>query len=315
MPQMTLTQTRVIDPVLTTIAQAMPDTAGFVGKLLFPTVSVNQRGGKIIQFGKEAYQIYTNLQRAPGTNTKRVQFGYSSSPYSLDDYSLEGLVPVELLQEARAVPGIDLASQAVRTVQSIVEIRLEKQQADLATNAANYGASSKVTLSGTSQWSDYSGTSAPSKDINTGREAIRAQTGRYPNLAIIPAAVMSALMQHPAIIDRIKYTGRDSITTDMLATLWNIPRVVVAQGVYYDDAGVQKDMWGKSVILTYSELSSIATVGLPSYGYTYRLSGYPIVEPPYLERNPKSWIYPVTDVVTPVLTSSIAGYIIINAVA
>ena len=54
---------------------------------------------------------------------------------------------------------------------------------------------------------------------------------------------------------------------------------------------------------------------MPSYGYTYQLRGYPIVELPYEDRNPKSWIYPVTDEVQPVIAGAEAGYLISAAVA
>lgn len=314
MPQMTMQQIRVVDPVLTTIAQAFPSTEGFVGNLLFPTVFVGQRGGKIIEFGKEAFTLYTNIQRAPGSNTKRVQFGFSGKSYALNDYSLEGMVPIEHLQEASAVPGIDLATQAIRTVQSIIELRLEKEQADLALNPANYGAGSKITLSGTSQFSNAAST--PISAIETGREAIRSQTGRYPNLMVMGPLVATALKHHGTIIGRTQYTSPDSITPAVLGGLLGIPRVVVAQSIYYDDAGVQKDMWGKNVLLAYVAPTIQAAMGLPSYGYTYRLAGgYPLVETPYLERNPKTWLYPVTDVVAPVISSALAGYLITDAVA
>ncbi|MCV6900986.1 major capsid protein, partial [Escherichia coli] len=70
------------------------------------------------------------------------------------------------------------------------------------------------------QWSDYSGTSNPSKDIETAKEAIRAQIGRQGNTVILSAQAMKACRQHPSIVDRIKYTGRDVVTADLLAALW-----------------------------------------------------------------------------------------------
>ena len=55
--------------------------------------------------------------------------------------------------------------------------------------------------------------------------------------------------------------------------------------------------------------------GLPSYGYTYRLRNYPIVESSYMDRNAKSWVYPVTDSLQPVAAAINAGYLISAAVA
>lgn len=311
--QMTPGQARVIDPILTTVAQGFQN-ADFVGNNLFPVVPVDQRGGKIITFGKEAFQIY-NTGRAPGAKTNRVQFGYAGSNYALEQHSLEGLVPFENMQEANQVPGIDLGRVAVTGVAQIIALRTEKAQADLATNAANYAGTNKATLAGTSQWSDYTGTSNPSKDIATAIEAVRSKIGKRPNTVVLGPLVFAALKNHPAILDRIKYTGRDAATTELLASLWNVKSVVVGDAVWADDAGNFTDIWGKNVVIAYTELGSLADKGLPSYGYTYRLRGNPAVELPYQDRNQKSWIYPVTDELSPVIAGALGGYLISAAVA
>lgn len=306
MPQQTLAQARVIDPILTTVAQGYRN-ANFIGSTLFPAVPVDQRGGKIVAFGKEDFMIYRTA-RAPGTNTPRVQFGYSSSSYALEQHALEGQVPFEQMQDARQVPGIDQGQLAVRKVQNIIGLRLEKAQADLATTAANYPTGNKTTLSGTAQWSDYTN-SNPSAAIETAKDAIRAKIGLRPNVVVLGAAVFSTLRQHPAIIDRIKYTGRDVVTTELLAALWGVDRVVVGDAVYASDAGTFSDVWGKFVVVAYTDTTGLMDMGVPTFGYSYQLRGYPVVERPYEDRNAKSWIYPVTDEVMPVIAASSAGYL------
>ena len=313
MSKMTPGQARVIDPILTTAAQGYKNGA-FVGSALFPAVPVSARGGKIITFGKEAFRAYAT-GRTPGSNTKRVQLGYQGSGYSLDSHSLEGVVPFELMEEANQVPGINLGSGAVQLVQDIIAARLEFAQAALATTAGNYGASNKVTLSGTSQWSDYSGTSDPTNDIETAKEAIRTQIGRRPNTVIMGAAVFAKLRNHPKILDRIKYTGRDSATAELLANLWGVQRVLVGDAVQENDSGTMVDVWGKFVVVAYTELGGLADMGRPTFGYTYQLNGYPVVENPYQDRNAKSWVYPVTDEVQPVIAGAAGGYLISAAVA
>ena len=213
------------------------------------------------------------------------------------------------------MPGIDMAKVAVMKTQNIIALRTEKAQADLATNAANYAASNKITLAGVNQWSDYSGTSDPAKDISTAIEVVRSKVGKRANTVVIGAAVFAALKNHPKIIDRIKYTGRDVVTAELLASLWDVKRVLVGDAVTADDAGNFSDLWGKVVVVAYTEVGSVADMGLPSYGYTYRLRGNPAVESPYQDRNAKSWIYPVTDELSPVIAGALAGYLISGAVA
>ena len=313
MAQMTLSGARVIDPVLSTIAQGYKNSE-MVASALFPSVPVPFRGGKIITFGKEDFMLY-GTQRAPGENTKRVQFGYASGSYALTDYGLEGSVAIETLQEGQ-LPGIDHAAMAVRKVSNIMALRLEKQAADIARTAASYAAANKVTLSGTAQWSDFTGTSQPIQVIETAKEAVRAATGKRPNTVVMGAAVMAKLRQHPIVVDRMKYTGRDIATAEILAALFGVSRVIVGDAIYSNDAGTAfTDVWGKDVVVAYTELGSIADMGAPSYGYTYTLQGYPLAEESYFDRNTKSWIYPVTRAEAPVLASASAGYLITNAVA
>lgn len=311
MPQLTPSQARVVDAILSTVAQGYKN-AELVGDILFPYVAVGQRGGKIIAFGKEDFALYAT-GRAPGANTRRVNFGYAGQNYALESHSLEGQVPLEIMQEAQAVPGIALGTMAVQKVQSIIGLRLEKAQADLATNPSNYAASNKVILSGSSRWSDFS-VSDPVSDIEAAKEAVRQQIGRRPNTVVLGGAVMSKLKQHPKIVDRIKYTGRDTATPELLASLFGVQRVVVGDAIYANSAGNFADVWGSHALVAYTELGSVANQGTPTFGYTYRLGGYPLVEQPYLDRNSKSWIYPVTDEVSPVIAGASAGFLIANAV-
>lgn len=314
MPQMTPAGARVVDPILSTVAQGYQN-AELVFPALFPFVPVGQRGGRIIQFGREDFRLY-NTARAPGAATKRIDIGYSGASFALTDYSLEGKVPFELMQEANAVPGIDLGRVAVMKVQNVIQLGNEINAATIATTAGSYQAANKTTLAGTSQWSDQtSGVSNPSKDIQTAVEAVRAAVGKRANTVVLGPKVWAALKTHPLIVDRIKYTGRDSITLDMLANLWDVKRVVVGDAIYEDAAGALQDVWGKFVVVAYTDISGVNDAGLPSYGYTYRLSGYPSVEVPYQDRNAKSWIYPVTDSLAPVAASINAGYLISAAVA
>ncbi len=311
MPQLTTSQARVIDPVLTTVAQGYknPD---LVGNALFPPVPVGARGGKIVSFSKEDFRLYAT-GRVPGANTKRINYGYSSSSFALVQHALEGQVPFEIMQDANAVPGIDMGRIAVMKTQNVIGLDLEKAQADLATTAASYPSGNKVTLSGTNQWSDPA--SLPVKDIETAKEAVRAQIGRRANTVLLSAAAFSALRTNPQIVDRIKYTGRDTPTPELLAGLFGVQQVIIGDAVYENAAGTIADIWGKFVVVAYTEIGGLADMGLPSYGYTYRLGGYPLVEMAYQDRNAKSWIYPVTDEVAPVIAGITAGYLISAAVA
>lgn len=310
MSQMSPSQARVVDLALSAAAQGYQN-AEYIYSVLFPVVPVEQRGGKIIRFGKECFQRY-NTGRAPGQNTKRIQVGHTGDPYVLEQHSLEGVLPIELQEEAEvSMPGFQAGAGTVTVIQDIIQLRAERAAAALATNPANFSPSNRMVLGGSSRWTDPA--SNPSADIENGKEVVRSQIGSAPDTAVLSPKDFAACVTHPAIVDRIKYTGRDSVTVELLASLWGLKQVAVAEAVYEDESEVLKDVWGGGVVLAYTALGSIAERGRPSFGYTYRLSGYPLVEQPYYDRPSKSWIYPVTDELQPVIAAANAGFLILNA--
>jgi hypothetical protein len=302
----------VIDPILSTHARGYRNQE-FVASALFPRVTVPNRSMRVIRFGKEAFRM-VNTRRAPGADKKRIQYGYASDPISLLQDALEGIVPIEHQEEAMSIPGVDLGQGAINMVLNVVDLNLEYDSAQLARTAANYSANNKLTLAGTARWT--SATSTPFADVQAGQEAIRRSIGRYGNTLVIGPTVFNALRTHPQIKDQFKYTGRDSITVEMLAAYFNVKRVVVGAGVYLPqtalDAALASDIWGDDAILAYVPETG-NTFQVPSFGYTYELSGYPQVEVPYFERSNDSWIYPTKVERRPYLVGAEGGFLFIDA--
>lgn len=296
---------RVIDPILTNVAQGYRNS-DFVGNVLFPRVPVMASGGQIIEFGKEAFYQY-NLRRAPGGRTQRINFGYLGKPFSLLQDSVEVPVPREHLRDAAVVPGINMGNRAVGLGMKVVTKSLETDQAALATTAGNYDANHKLALAGATKWSVATGT--PTADINTAREAIRSSVGVYPNVALLSAVAFNAAINNPNVLSRFQYTSSDVVTEEMLAKLWNLDKVVVGKAIGMTDANVASDIWGNNAVLAYVNLGS-ENAEEPSYGYTYAMEGNPLVEQPYWDASTKSWIYPVNYERAPVLSGITSGFLI-----
>lgn len=312
MTQQTLGQNRLIDPILSEHARGFRQ-AGLVWSALFPQAPVATYGGQVIEFGKESFRLI-NTRRAPGAATKRVQFGHAGKPYSIVPNALEGVVPREHMRDASQVPGIDLAARAVNIPLRILQLGLESDAATLARNAANYDAQHKVTLAGGALWG--ADTSTPSKDIRTAKTAIADTIGVEPNTVVLSRKAFDKLDQHPEIIDRIKRTSIASVTTDLLQTLWNIERVVVAGAKVASGANdALGDVWGTDVIVAYASLGAPvgANIEEPSYGYMYAIEGHPLVEEPYWDPTHKSWVYPTSYDASPQISGMAAGYLIQDA--
>lgn len=311
MPQMTPAQARVIDPVLTEVARGYRSNASPVASRLFPVVPVMQRGGRVISFGPDDFKIY-NTARAPGSATKRVNFGYASGNFALVDYRLEGSVPIQMLQEGQAVPGIDNANIAIARVRNLQELEREKQSADLALNAASYASTNKLTLASGDRWDEANGD--PFEDIDNAKEAIRKQTGVRPNLLTLGPKVATALRRNGKVLDRLS-TARDRTpaTLAQLAALFEVEEVIEAGAIYHDGTSFV-DVWGTFAHLAYTTPASVADMGSPNFGYTYQLENYPVAEEAYYDRNTETWYFPVADCRQPQLVGAGAGYLFTTAV-
>lgn len=302
----------VIDPILSTHARGYRN-AEFIAHLLFPRVPIGNRSMRVIRFGKEAFRMI-NTRRAPGSDKKRVQFGYASDPVALVQDALEGTVPFEHMEEAASVPGIDLGMNAVNGVMNIIDLGHEYEAAQLARGAGNYDANHKVALTSTDRWTSDS--SDPSADVDAGKEVIRRSIGRYPNTLTLGPTAFNAAKRHPKVKEQFKYTSKDSITAEMLANYFDVERVLVGKAVWLPenatDAEVAQDVWGDDVVLSYVPTAA-ESYQVPAYGYTYELRGYPQVEQPYMERSRDSWLYPIKSERRTYITGAEGGFLIQNA--
>lgn len=312
MPQMNPSQARVLDLILTAVARGYRSPKAAIANVLFPIVTVGQRAGRILAFGPDDFKL-VSTKRAPGSNTKRVQFGYASDPFALVDHRLEGSVPLEIQEEASAVPGIDLSSNAVQRVQNVMALEREHMAATLARDATKYDAANKETLSGTSQWSHAS--SDPFTDIMDAKEVVRSKTGERPNVLTLGPKALTALRTHPKVLERLSTASdRPPATIQQLQALFELQQVVQGDAVYHDGSQFQ-DVWGKDAILAFTTPASMQEMGSPNFGYTYQLAGRPQVEEGYFEENSNTWYYPVSDAYQPVFAGPAAGFLFKDAAA
>jgi len=85
----------------------------------------------------------------------------------------------------------------------------------------------------TNQFTRWSASgSTPVADVDEWCNIIEGLTGEWPNVLAIAPDVLSALKTNDDIVGRIKYTQKGIITTDILAELFDLEKVVVLRGVY-----------------------------------------------------------------------------------
>lgn len=297
----TLADRRITDPILSELARGYKNSS-YVFDKLFPVVSVNKEGGKIPQFNKEAFKIY-NTERAIRAKSNRISPGvHSTIDFVLTEHDLE--YPIDYREEDEEA--LNLRQHATNVVTDAILLKVEKDAADAAQNLASYGASNKITLSGTSQWDDAAST--PVADVETARYQIRSAIGRFPNVAVIGVSAFKSLSNHASVMDKIKYTQHQVVNTQLLQALLKIPRIYVGEAVYETDANVITDVWSDNMILAWVPQSQASSYYEPSYGYTLRKKDNPFIDT--YEEAGKLTLVRNTDNLISKIVGADAGYII-----
>lgn len=302
---MSAREARVVDPVLTKIAHGHSD-AEFVGTHLFPEVPVTQRGGQVIVFGDEAFQLYAT-RRAPGAKVTRISFDYAGEPYALYEDAVEVQVPDEVADEASKGAGVDVQARSVDLGMSVMRRRHEVDVAAKACAQASYAANHRTALAGDAKWSVAD--TDPLTAVAAGQDAIAGSTGHEPNVMVMGRQVLSALRRNNVLREQFKYTSGRSLKLEMLQEYFDVKKVVVGRARYVNDGGQFQPIWGNVAVLAYVPEQPQGREQ-PSFGYTYVLKGHPYVNREYYDPTTRSMVHGVTYERVVVLTGMGGGYLI-----
>jgi len=226
----------------------------YISQLIAPIVPVAKDTGKIYSYGMENLRI-VNTYRAVGGRPNIVETTVSSADhYVLEDHVLGEFVPEEIMENAEKP-----ISPLIDTTEALTDriwVDKEKALADTITNTSNI--TNNTTLSGTSQWSDYTN-SDPLDDIDTGISAVRGACGKTPNNLIMAWNVLQKLRFHPDIRDF--FPGATKITSDMIksaiGSIFGIENMLVGKAQYNNSnlggTDTLADIWSKDVVVAYIE--------------------------------------------------------------
>lgn len=260
------------DQILTQISLEYPQTGSFVGEKLAPTVPVKKQSDKYYVFGREAWIPENSDYRAPGSVANEIPgIQVSLDTYYAQEHSLQTPVTDEERENADSAFSPD--SDATELITSKILLGRELSIYNFVTNAARYASALTKTLTATTQWDVYA-TSDPIADIRSAKRAIHAKVFFEPNVAVIPYQVMSFLMDHPKIIDRIKYTDRAILTEELVASVLGLSNVIVPGVPYGTSAGTANNfnmsvsyLWGDNVLLAY--VPARAGIKTPAFMYEF----------------------------------------------
>jgi hypothetical protein len=269
---------RIVDELLSSVAQGYSN-GEYVADQIFPEVVVTKEAGKIRHFTKELFH-YHNAQRALGAHSNVLNQGNQAPiSWSLSEYDLA--IPVDYREEAETTD-INLERAKTYELSEMMKLRREKRVADAVQTQGNY-TSNNTSAVGT-KWNASGGD--PIADVNAAKVVVRGNIGREPNTLLLGYTAFQAAKNSAAVIDRVKYSQKGVITTDILKELFEVDNLIVGKAVWIDPAtGVQADVWGDNAILSYVSTAGRdqRSIRTPGFGYTLVKRGWPPIDTYFIE--------------------------------
>lgn len=265
-----------IDVVLSNVSVAIQNN-GYIADVIAPQVPVSKQSNKYYIFGREAWVLEPGSDlRAPGSGAAEIPgLQVSTDSYFCQEHALQIAVADEERENADNPLSPD--RDGAELVANKILLQREVTVQTLATTAANLGSGYSVTLSGTSQWNDYTN-STPIPNVKTGIRKIHSGIFTEPNRAVIPYAVMSTLEDHPSFVDRVKYTSSNSVTPEVVGRLLGLTQNVTIPGIGINSARMGQAesltyLWGKDVFMFYAPDRPALKTPSFMYEFVWPLSG------------------------------------------
>lgn len=284
---MNLDQVRVIDPILTQLAQGYKNAEG-VATFFGPAVSMNTRAGRTLVFGKEAFASQSFL-RAPGTNIQKIQNEFGTRSFALRQEAISWEIAEEIAAEAKnGAAQIDLRQFAAKDAANRLMQSWEIQVAGAVTNSASYETGNVFDLAVRAGGADQfnQATSDVEVLIDEAKEAVRSQIGVYPNKMVISPDAFNALKRNKRIRD---FMQRGVLVNEAsLANIFGLDEIRVARRLKLGADGQSlENIYDNVAVLFYQPSGATdgfapaldANYGNPAFAYTYTLAGYPIATP------------------------------------
>lgn len=283
MPQPTRSDVHVNRPLTNVSVAWMQENANFVADRVFPNIPVSKQSDLYYVYNKGDFFRDEMQQRAPGTESAGSGYRLAQDPYFARVYALHK----DIDDQTRANADVPLNMDRDATI-FLIEKAMIKREVDFAQAAFTTGIwDSEVSgnsTAGSGQvvfWNDENST--PIQNIRTAKRTVLEKTGREPNKLTISRDVYDALVDHPDIIDRVKYgqtAGAPAMVNKAaLAALFDVDEVLVSNAVMNvanmnADGSIEETTFimGSNALLTYTP----RTAGLltPTAGYTFSWNGY-----------------------------------------
>lgn len=274
-----------VNTPLTNISVAyLQSQSEFIADKVFPVVPVSHQSDRYYTYSRGDFNRDEAQLRAPSTESAGGGYTVDNTPnYYCNVYAFHKDIDDQLRANADNVLNLDNEATAFVTHKMLI-----KRERIWATKYFNTGiwsnnraGASSNPSAGTSvyHWSDYTN-SDPITDIRNLKVEIKKNTGFTPNKLVLGEQVYAALIDHPDLLDRVKYgqtAGKPAqLNKELLAQILELDEILVGGSIYNTAKEGQAEsssfILGKHALLVYAA----PTPGLmtPSGGYTFSWTGY-----------------------------------------
>lgn len=295
-----------INAYLSEVARGYSNNA-FIAGNLFPEIESELEKVDIFEFNKEAFSVY-NTERAIRANSNVVSpKGFTKKTATLTEHDLA--YPIDYREEEESKK-VKLQLHATNVVTEGLKLKKEKQCADLVQEVNNFPTGHKITLSGTSKFSDYTN-SDPIGVIEDAKDTIAGKIAQDPNTMVIGLDSWKKLKRHPQIQGLISNNMNKIISLEFLKEIFEVQNIVIGKSVFVDEAGNFVRVWQDNIVLAYVPQLSSRTEYDPAFAYTIKKKNSLNIDEYSKEGNKVKYIR-ATDIYTPFLVGAEAGYLIKN---
>ena len=232
-----------------------------IADLVMPRRAVGSEKFKYLSFPKgDAFTIPdTKMGRTSYAN--QIEFGGSEIEDLTRDYGLES--PVANKDIAQFSETYDPLGRATELTSDLLALSRENRVAGIVFGTNTYAAANKVTLSGASQWSDYTN----SDPVDAILEAIDGLLIR-PNKAVFGRTVWTKLRKHPKVVSKVLGSANSTglVSRQALADALELEEIIVGQSFLNSAKRGQTatfaEVWGKHASFIYQ------SPGEMTFGFT-----------------------------------------------
>jgi hypothetical protein len=273
MAQPTHEDVQAVNPVLTGLLVGYKQAADrYVASRVFPVVPVEKQGFTYYIFTKKYWFLDELKARAAGGKYARSGYGVETTTGQAQLWGLEHVVS----DEARAnnQTPMDLEQSGL---QWLAQQSLTRRERAFAADFMVTGVWGTDDNNSATDWDDFTN-GDPVDNVLTARRTVSNATGFDPNTMVLGYIVHQALMNHPDIIDRVKYVQSATLATveSALASMFGVTNYIVGKASY-NSANEGQSMTAAAIIdddclICYSSGAS-AGIMTASAGYTFAWAG------------------------------------------